>query len=67
MIILGIEGKIKRGALSPALSQSQRLELPKSLNSLTRNFNPTKNIAGLGEIFHRVEGSSKGGAQWDIK
>ena len=61
-----LEKSFERGALNP------NPELPLSPISPISPVNPTnqnlmKNIAGLGGIFHRVEGSSKGGAQWNCK
>ena len=62
-----LEKSFERGALSPELplSQISPVSPVNPINPINQNL--TKNIAGLGEIFHRVEGSSKGGAQWKIK
>ncbi len=57
-----IEKSFERGALNPELPLS-----PISPVSPNQSLCLTKNIAGLGGIFHRVEGSSKGGAQWNVK
>jgi len=59
-----LEKSFERGALSPELPLSQ-ISPVSPVNPINQNL--TKNIAGLGEIFHRVEGSSKGGAQWNCK
>jgi len=56
-----LEKSFERGALSPTL------ELPLSHPNALLHLCLTKNIAGLGGIFHRAEGSSKGGAQWNCK
>jgi len=63
-LALRTKQKIQRGALNPQpeLPLRPKPTLPRVPISL-----PTKNIAGLRENFHRVEGSSKGGAQWNIR
>jgi len=60
-LALRTEQKSKGGALSPELPQGPNQYTCPQSNCLK------KNIAGLRGIFHRVEGSSKGGAQCNIK